>query len=329
VPLASDVALFPPGFHASFWSSASGNVLAYRTEASDKPRLTWIYPDGKRQSATGTDDFYTHLRVSPDGTRAAMELADSSGNMDVWTWDFARGIKTRQTFDPKPDRGPTWSPNGREVAFSSRRTGIWQLFRKDVTSGQPEEQLTSSPGDKIVPDWSRDGRNLVYIQIGATTAEDIWALPLDGDRQPYPILQTQAIETNPALSPDGHWLAYESSQTGRPEVLVTRFPNSRTAVDATAPRWQVSTQGGSRPRWSADGRALFYVGLDDQSIIRVDVRPSAAGIESDAPRVAIEIPVMPVARSPFDVSADGRLLLLERTISKGVPLAVVKNWRKE
>jgi eukaryotic-like serine/threonine-protein kinase len=329
VPLASDVALFPVGFHASFWSSASGNLLAYRTEASDKPRLTWIYPDGKRQSATGTDDFYTHLRVSPDGTRAAMELADSSGNMDVWTWDFARGIKTRQTFDPKPDRAPTWAPNGHEFAFSSLRTGIWQLFRKDVTSGQPEEQLTSSPGDKIVPDWSRDGRYLVYIQIGTTTAEDIWALPLDGDRQPYPILQTQAIETNPALSPDGHWLAYESSQSGRPEVLVTRFPSSRTSVDATAPRWQVSTQGGSRPRWSADGRALFYVSLDDQSIIRIDVRPSAAGFESDVPRVAVEIPVMPVARSPFDVSADGRLLLLERTISKGVPLAVVKNWQEE
>jgi Tol biopolymer transport system component len=329
VPLASDVALFPVGFHASFWSSASGNLLAYRTEASDKPRLTWIFPDGKRQSATGTDDFYTHLRVSRDGARAAKELADGSGNMDVWTWDFARGIKTRQTFDPKPDRAPTWAPNGREIAFSSNRTGTWQLFRKDVSSGQPDEQLTSSPGDKIVPDWSRDGRYLVYIQIGTTTAEDIWALPLDGDRQPYPILQTQAIETNPALSPDGHWLAYESSQTGRPEVLVTRFPGSRAAVDATAPRWQVSTQGGSRPRWSADGRALFYVALDDSNIIRVDVRRSAAGLESDAPHVAVEIPVMPVARSPFDVSADGRLLLLERTISRGVPLAVVKNWREE
>jgi eukaryotic-like serine/threonine-protein kinase len=255
-----------------------------------------------------------------------MELADGSGNMDIWTWDFARRIKTRQTFDPKPDRAPTWSPGGREIAFSSLRTGVWQIFRRNVTSGQPDEQLTSSPGDKIVPDWSRDGKHLVFIQIGTTTAEDIWAMPLDGDRQPYPILQTPAIETNPALSPDGHWLAYESAESGRPEVLVTRFPGSRTAVDAAAPRWQVSTQGGSRPRWSADGRVVFYVSLDDQSILRADVRTSAAGFESDLPRVFAEVPVMPVARSPFDVSADGRLLLLERTISRGVPLAVVKNW---
>ena len=116
VPLASDVALFPPGFHASFWSSASGNLLAYRTEASDKPRLTWIYPDGKRQSETGTDDFYTHLRVSPDGTRAAMELADGSGNMDVWTWDFARADQNAP--DVRPQAGSRVPP-GRPTAVRS------------------------------------------------------------------------------------------------------------------------------------------------------------------------------------------------------------------
>jgi Tol biopolymer transport system component len=324
--MASNIAQFPPGFHASFWSSASGNLLAYRIEASDKPRLTWVYPDGKRQSETGTDDFYTHVRVSPDGSRAAMELADGSGNMDVWVWDFARRVKTRLTFDPKPDRAPTWAPNGHELAFSSLRTGVWQIFRKDLSNGLPEEQLTTGPGDKIVPDWSRDGRYLLFIQIGATTAEDIWAMPLEGDRQPFPILQTPAIETNPALSPDGRWLAFESSQSGRPEVYVTRFPGSRTAVDATASRWQVSTQGGSRPRWSGDGRALFYVSLDDLTVMRADVRTSGAGLESDTPRVAVEIPLMPVVRSPFDVSADGRLLLLERTINQSAPLAIVTNW---
>ena len=203
---------------------------------------------------------------------------------------------------------------------------MWQIFRRDLSSGHLDEQLTSGPGDKLALDWSHDGKYLVYVQAGPTTAEDIWALPLEGDRQPYPILQTPAIETNASLSPDGQWLAYESPQSGRPEVLVTRFPASRSAVDLTAPRWQVSTQGGSRPRWSADGHAVLYVSLDDQSIMRAEVRTSAAGVESDPPRVAVEIPVMSVARSPFDVAADGRLLLLERTINKGVPLAVVKNW---
>jgi Tol biopolymer transport system component len=326
VVIAPSIAVFPPGFHAAFWSSASGNLLAYRTEASDKPRLAWIYPDGKRQSDTGMDDFFTHVRVAPDGSRAAMELADGTGNMDVWTWDASRGMKTRQTFDPAPDRSPAFSPDGRELVFSSLRSGVWQLYRKDLSSGRPEQQLTTEPGDKIVPTWSRDGRYVLFIYIGLTTAEDIWALPLDGDRTPFPVLQTTAVETNPALSPDGQWLAFESPQSGRPEVMVTPFPSSRRPVDASAPRWQVSTRGGSRPRWSGDGRSLIYVSLDDASLMRADVHATNQGFESEPPRVLAQIPVMPVSRSPFDVTADGRVLLLERTVNSAA-LSVVTNWR--
>jgi eukaryotic-like serine/threonine-protein kinase len=324
--VASNIALFPPGFHASFYPSRSGELLVYRTEASDKPRLSWVLPDGKRQVVTDTDDFYTHVRVAPDGSRAAIELADASGNLDVWTRDFARGIKTRQTFDPKPDRAPTWAPNGHDLAFSSIRTGTWQIYRKNADSGQQEEQLTTGPRDKILPEWSRDGRYLLFIQIGTTTAEDIWAMPLDGDRQPYAVLQTTTNDTNPALSPDGRWLAYESSQLGRPEVFVTPFLQSAAVPNASSPKWQISVQGGSRPRWAGDGRGLYYVSLDDLRILRADVRTTPAGFESSAPRVYAEIPVMPVARSPFDVTRDNRVLLLERTISHSVPLVVEMNW---
>jgi eukaryotic-like serine/threonine-protein kinase len=323
VVVASNVARFPPGYHASFWASATGNLLAYRSEASDKPRLTWVYPDGKRQTISGTEDFYTHVRVSPDGSRAAMELADGTGNIDIWTREL--GAKTRQTFDPKPDRAPTWSPDGHALAFSSLRTGVWQIYRMDTDSGRAAEQLTTGPGDKILPDWSRDGRYIVFIQIGSTTAEDIWAMPLQGDRRPFPVIQTPANETNPALSPDGRWLAYETSELGRPEVFVTPFGGAGAAADPARPRWQVSAQGGSRPRWSGDGRAVFYVSLDDRSILRAPVRTTATSFEKDPPATFAEIPVMTVARSPFDATTDGRVLLLERTVTAGVPLVVEMN----
>ena len=106
-----------------------------------------------------------------------------------------------------------------------------------------------------------------------------------------------------------------------------RFPASRREVTASAPRWQVSAQGGSRPRWSRDGRTVFYVSLDDRRIMRADVRATAGGFESDPPRVAAEIPVMPVARSPFDVTDDSRLVVLERTITQDAPLVLVADWR--
>ena len=182
---------------------------------------------------------------------------------------------------------------GRRTVTSSRSARFepesGRSYRKNVTSGQPDEQLTTGPEDKIAPEWSRDGRYLVFIQIGTTTAEDIFALALDGDRHPFPVLQTPAIETNPALSPDGRWLAFESSYSGRPEVYVTRFPSSGSAV-ADAPRWQVSTQGGSRPRWSGDGRALYYVSLDDLRIMQADVRTALRRSRTTRPACSPRFP---------------------------------------
>ncbi len=330
ISLATNVALFPPGFHASFWASASGGVLAYRTEASDRPRLTWVDADGAVRRETDPqeqqDNFYTHVRLSPDGTRAVVELTEGQGYPAIWTWDFARHARTRQTVATRPTRFPIWAPNGQEIAFASPRSGSLQIFRKDVAGGQPAQALTDGPGDKTPSDWSRDGRYIFYTQNGATTSEDIWALSVAGDGKPFPVRQTAAIETTPALSPDGHWLAFESAQSGRPEVYVVRFPGSPSDAAAQDQPWQVSTQGGSRPRWSGDGRALFFVALDDHAILRAAVRTTGAGFESDAPARFADLALMSVARSPFDVTADGRrVLFLERTTNQAAPLVIVAN----
>jgi len=327
-PVTAEVALFPPGFHASFWASESG-VLAYRTGASDAPRLTWMSMDGKRQSETGTEDFYTHVRLSPDHTRAAVELADRAGNLDIWIWDFARRVKTRQTFDVKADRYPVWSPDGRQIAFSSARSGVLQVYRKNVDGGGQEEQLTTGLYNKSVSDWSRDGRHLLFVETSQTTSEDIWALPLEGSRQPFAFLKTVFIETNPVFSPDEKWVAFETTESGRPEVYVQQFLEAQNPRGASGgARWQVSNQGGSRPRWRGDGKELFYVGLNNSAIMAAAIRTVGAGIEIDAPRSLFEIPVMPEVRSPYDVVADGRrVLLLERTVSQSTPLVVVMNWQ--
>jgi serine/threonine-protein kinase len=212
------------------------------------------------------------------------------------------------------------------MVFGSLRSGTLQLYRKDLGSGEPEEVLTDGPGDKTPSDWSRDGRFVLYTQNGATTAEDIWALAMTGERKAVPLVQTPAIESTPALSPEGRWLAFESARSGRPEVYVTSFSAALANPSAPGPLWQVSTQGGSRPRWSGDGRALFFVGLGLDAIERAAVRTVGTGFASDAPVRFATVALMVGPRSPFDVAADGRrVLLLERTTNQAAPLIVVTN----
>jgi len=325
-PIASNLALFPPGFHASFWAS-SGGVLAYRTTASDRPRLTWAGPDRQRKSETGTEDFTTHVRLSRDGTRAVIAVTDGTGNRDLWMWDFTRHVKTRLTFDAGPEGHAVWAPTGNEIAFGAFRDGVMQIFRQDISSGRPAVMLTSGPSSKIVLDWSRDGRFLLYVDRDPTTGEDIWALPLDGDRRAFPVLRTPAVETHPALSPDGKWLAYETSVSGRPEIFVQPFVEGPGAEDGRGRRWQISTQGGSKARWSADGHQLFFCALNDASILSSAIRARGDAIENDPPRLFADIQMILETRSPYDPAPDGQhVLVLERTINQGTPLLMVMNW---
>ncbi len=197
-----------------------------------------------------------------------------------------------------------------------------QIFRQDIGTGRPAVALTSGPSSKIVLDWSRDGRFLLYVDLAATTGEDIWALPLEGDRRPFPVLRTPAVETHPALSPDGKWLAYETSVTGRPEVFVQPFVESPGAEDGRGRRWQISTQGGSRARWSADGRQLFFIALNDASILSSAIRTRGDAIESDPPRVFADVQLMLEARSPYDPAPDGQRVLVPRADDQSGDAAV-------
>jgi Tol biopolymer transport system component len=325
-PIADGIALFPPGFQASYWVSQAG-VLAYRTLASDRPRLTWVAADGTRKPETPGDDFVTFVRLSPDGSKALLEVTDGTGNRDIWIRDFTRGVRTRVTFEARPDRTPVWSPNGREVVYSSLQSGVFQLFRKDPASGQPAVQLTTSPTHKAAMDWSRDGKYVLYIDRAPTTNEDVWAVRLDGTSPPFAVISGPGVETNPALSPDGNWLAFESAGSGRPEIYIRRFTGSATKADQPAAEWQISTQGGSRARWSSDGRKLFFIGLNESSIFSATIRATTTGIENDPPRAFTDIPLMLETRSPYDVVGTGaNLLLLERTINQGAPLIVLTDW---
>ena len=171
-------------------------------------------------------------------------------------------------------------------------------------------------------DWSRDGRFILYQMPGAKTGQDLWIAPQFGDQKPFSYLQGQYDEQNGVFSPDGHWIAYASNESGNDEVYVQSFPLS-------GGKWQISTGCGSEPKWWNDGTELFYVAAD-RTLMAAPVRKAGTGFEPGAPTRLFAVPVIPyiVSRDTYAVSADGNRFLISRPAGEtaATPITVVLNW---
>ena len=319
VPLAEHVGTIATGL-ARFSTSRNG-VLAYRTGDSGS-RLLWFDRNGKELSAVGDPGDYSDTMLSPAGDRLAYVLNDPRvGKADIWIRDLARGASSRFTFDPATDVEPLWSPDGKTIVFSSDRTGRFDLYAKAAGGGGQEQPLFQSDEAKFAYDWSRDGRYIAFQSRGKKTGWDLWILPTFGDRKPILFLQTPFNEQRPAFSPDGKWLAYQSNESGRPEIYVQNFPGP-------GGKWQVSTAGGVEPAWRADGKELYYAGLD-QKLTAVDIQAGET-FEAGVPRPLFRATVQPIGnvRAHYLASADGQRFLLLSPLGREsmVPTTVVVNW---
>jgi Tol biopolymer transport system component len=319
VPLAEHVGTIATGL-ARFSASRNG-VLAYRTGESGS-RFLWFDRDGKELSAVGDPGDFGDMMLSPVADRLAYVLNDArAGRADIWIRDLARGASSRFTFDPATDVQPLWSPDGKTIVFSSDRGGQFDLYTKAAGGGGQEQLLFKSDELKFAYDWSRDGRYIAFQSRAKKTNWDIWVLPTFGDRKPILFLQTPFNETRPAFSPDGRWLAYQSNESGRPEVYVQNFPGP-------GGKWQVSTAGGIEPAWRADGKELFFGALD-QKLMAVDIVPGETFVVG-VPRALFLASVSPNrnVRSHYLPSADGKRFLLLAPLGREsmVPTTVVVNW---
>ncbi|HEV8119213.1 MAG TPA: protein kinase, partial [Thermoanaerobaculia bacterium] len=318
VPLAERIGTISTGL-ARFSVSRNG-ILAYRTGESGS-RLVWVSRDGKELSAIGDPADYSDTMLSPGGERLAYVLNDPRGGKpDIWIRDLARGASSRFTFDPSMDDSPLFSPDGKTIVFSSNRGGVFDLYTKAAGGGGQEQLLLKSDEIKFAHDWSRDGRYIAYQSQGKT-GWDLWVLPTFGDKKPILFLQTPFNEMRPAFSPDGKWLAYQSNESGRAEIYVQNFPGP-------GGKWQVSTAGGVEPSWKADGKELYYAGLD-QKLMAVDIQPGET-FEAGIPRALFQAVVAPIrnVRSHYLPSADGQRFLLLAPLGRDamVPTTVVVNW---
>jgi len=265
--------------------------------------------------------------MSSDGTRVVVWRV-TQGNADIWMLDAER--MTRLTFEPSLDRYAIWAPDGKRVAFDSARTGSRNLYEMSVDAPGSEKLLFESAQDKVVNDWSPAGRHVVFNSADPQTGWDLWALPLDGDRKPFPFLRTKFDERRAIFSPDGKWVAYDMQEPSRTsEIFVQPFP-------ATGARYQLPiNRDNHHPAWSRDGKHLYYVpGPGEFAVIPVSTTPSFTFGTPMPIRQVLEN-YAPSSPRHYDVTPDGKLIGLipagqsESTASSTTQINVVLNWFEE
>jgi predicted Ser/Thr protein kinase len=302
-------------------ASASGQLL-YNAFGSPS-RLTWFDRAGKLLGTVGEEQVYSYpFRLSPDGHRVAA-TRDRPGGNDLWLMDLEPGPTSRFTSASITNIYPVWSPDGRMIVFT---TAAQRLFRKDPGGTGEEQQVTEGPNLQNANDWSHDGRFLIYHAITPGTQRDLWILPFTPEgkvpenAKPTPYLRTKFNEWNARFSPEPspHWVAYQSDKTGRYEVYIRGFPESREEVP-------ISTAGGQYPEWGAGGRELFYVAPDNK-LMAVDLTITGDRVRASEPRPLFTLPIIDNGWSPYDTIDGKRFLVRAVPQQASPPLTVIVNW---
>jgi serine/threonine-protein kinase len=329
VPVAEGVLTDGPSAAVEFAMSADGSlVYVSGTNPGIRRSLVWVDREGREEVLDAPPRAYTSPRISPDGTRVALNPRDEEN--DVWIWDFVRETLTRLTFDPGQDRFPLWSPDGRRIAFSSQRdksrgNPFWQAADGTGTV----ERLAESDRQVFPTSFSPDGtRLLVYGDApGNPDDDDVAVVQPQGEGRLMPLLHTMFREQNAELSPDGRWLAYNSNESGRDEVYVRPFP------DVEKGRWQVSTGGGVQPLWARNGRELFF--RSGAALMVVPVQTDRGFAAGNAKVVFEGVYATPLGGRSYDVSLDGRRFLMIKEgaaagdTARRPQIILVQNWSEE
>jgi eukaryotic-like serine/threonine-protein kinase len=306
------------------FSASDAGVLTYRAGPSQTTRLTWFDRSGNAVGAIGSADAteFSNLRLSRDGRRVAGERTIRNVT-DVWVLDSERQMRFTRGSPERVTRFPLWSPDAGRIVFEAIGANSVRLSAKPSAGGDDEEVLFESAETKIPCDWSRDGRFLIYYAPDPKTGTDLWVLPLDGSGRPFTFLKTEANELWGQFSPDGRWVAYQSNESGRFEIYVRAFraPGGQTMV---------STEGGVYPRWSHDGKELYYI-APDARLMAVSIRATTT-IEAGMPTALFQTRKVGGGLNvinrghQYDVAPDGRFLINVEAGATPPPLTLLMHW---
>ena len=309
----------------SFFSAVPGAVAFF-----DSGSLEFVIADraGRVGERVGDSTEASYGTISPSGSHVAFDRVADDGNVEIWVTEIARDVRTRWTFDAARDEFPIWSPDGRRILFRSNRGGVFDLYEKAADGADGERLVLHTDFEKWPDAWSHDGRYVLYEE--RTTQDDLWVLPISGDRIPIPVTRTAFQESHARFSPDGRWISYESNQSGRPEIYIRSFvPPGSNGVLASSAVYQVSRDGGQRAQWRQDGRELTYVAANNV-VMSVDVTAATSLVTVGPPRPLFRLPIFFNGFPRLDMRRDGERFLIQvpvRSDDMRGSITVTTNWQ--
>ncbi len=325
LPMADHVGIASGILRGLFAASTNGVLLYQGGGLAGGTQLVWFDRTGKQEGVVIPEaDRYLNPALSPDGSKLAVMIAEGQDKGDIWVIDLTRKTKSRVTFGPWRNNYPIWWPDGKSIVFGSNRGGTLAIYRKAADGTGTDEKVLETPGAEEMPySVSHDGRFIAYMfkDLKTNQSWDIWALPMFGDRKPFPLANTQFTEAAPSISLDGKLFAYLSGDTGQMEVYIKPFPSGQG-------KWQVSTSGAKgTPRWRSDGKELYFLSLEGK-MTAVEVQENGASLELGTPQELFQATTVTGPEGPYTVSADGKRFLINGTTAQAAsqPLTLITNW---
>jgi len=327
VTLVPDV-LMDERFSRGVFSASSNGLLAYQTgKGQTLSALRWLDRSGAILETVGEPALFFNggdPELSPEGKRATASIVDlRTGQTDIWIIDLATGTRRRFTTGAGSKEWCTWSPDGGRVAHSisnPQGTG-YDIVSKPIGGSEPEVMLVSDPVEFQAPlGFSPDGNFFLYSKR-KNERDDLWIIPLTGERKPRPFLATPALEPMARFSPNGRYVAYMSDEAGRYDIYVAGFPGP-------SGRWQISQSGGSEPRWSSDGKELFFFAPDNR-LMAAQVRTDGTSFDVGAIQPLFQTRSMGFSYR-YDVAKDGKRFLVTAGLPQDLsPITILNNWTAE